>query len=57
MQGSLILVEDELHVFKRKMEEAKVELSPEHKDKEWMDGFNSGLDWAIRILNKDKSAF
>lgn len=48
---------DELHVFKRKIEEAKVDLSPEHKDKVWMDGFNSGLDWAIRILNKDKSAY
>jgi hypothetical protein len=23
---------------------------------EWTDGLNSGLEWAVRILNKDKSA-
>ena len=51
------MIEDELHVFKRKIEEAKIELAPEHKDKDWMDGFNAGLDWSIRILNKDKSAY
>jgi len=22
----------------------------------WMDGFNHGLDWAVRILEGDKSA-
>ena len=49
--------EEELHVFKRKIEDAKTFLSPENKDKDWMDGFNAGLDWALRILNKDKSAY
>ena len=24
---------------------------------EWTDGVNQGLDWAIRILKKDKSAY
>lgn len=23
---------------------------------EWTDGLNAGLEWAVRILNKDKSA-
>lgn len=39
-----------------KIELAKTE-SPSSKDAEWFDGFNAGLDWAIRILNKDKSAY
>ena len=56
-QRNLILDEEELHVFKRKIEDAKTFLSHQHKDKDWMDGFNAGLDWALRILNKDKSAF
>jgi hypothetical protein len=51
------LNEDELHLFKRKIEDAKTFLSDEHNDKQWMDGFNAGLDWALRILNKDKSAY
>ena len=49
--------EEELLVFKRKIEEAKTYLHPDHNDKQWMDGFNTGLDWALRILNKDKSAY
>ena len=36
----------------KKIDEAKVPV----KD-EWTDGLNTGLDWAIRILNKDKSAY
>lgn len=39
-----------------KIEAAKT-VPPGDKDKEWFDGFNAGLDWAIRILNKDKSAY
>jgi hypothetical protein len=27
------------------------------EEDEWSKGFNSGLEWAIRILNKDKSAY
>ena len=42
------------HVAKviKKIDEAK----PPIKD-EWSEGFNTGLDWAIRILEKDKSAY
>ena len=43
--------------FIEKIEDAKTHLPEGHKDKEWMDGFNTGLDWAIRILKKDKSAY
>ena len=42
----------EIELFKRKIEDAKI---PETD--EWSKGLNAGLDWALRILNKDKSAF
>jgi hypothetical protein len=45
-----------LDKIKQKIEEAKTYLADDHKDKEWMDGFNAGLDWALRIINGDKSA-
>jgi hypothetical protein len=45
-----------LDKIKQKIEEAKTNLPADHKDKEWMDGFNAGLDWALRIINGDKSA-
>lgn len=48
---------DELEIIKQKINESKTYLSDNHPDKIWMDGFNSGLDWAIRIINKDKSAY
>lgn len=35
-----------------KIEAAKVPVSDE-----WTDGLNVGMDWAIRILRKDKSAY
>ena len=43
-----------VHVTKciKKIEDAK----PPIKD-EWTEGFSTGLDWAIRILEKDKSAY
>lgn len=47
----------ELEKFIEKIEDAKTHLPKGHKDYEWMDGFNTGLDWAIRILKKDKSAY
>ena len=47
----------DIDIFIKKIEDAKTHLPTEHKDSEWMDGFNTGLDWAIRILNKDKSAY
>jgi hypothetical protein len=43
--------------FIKRIEDAKTHLPEGHKDKDWMDGFNQGLEWAIRILNKDKSAY
>ena len=48
---------EEIEKFITKIESAKTQLPDGHKDKEWMDGFNQGLDWAIRILRKDKSAY
>lgn len=47
----------EMEKFIQKIEDAKTHLPEGHKDKEWMEGFNAGLDWAIRILTKDKSAY
>lgn len=44
-------VKQEIEKLIRKIEEAKVPI----KD-EWSDGLNSGLEWAVRILRKDKSA-
>ena len=41
----------ELEKFIQKIEESKIPV----KD-EWSDGLNAGLEWAIRILKKDKSA-
>ena len=49
---NLILDEEELHVFKSKIEDAKI---PETD--EWSKGLNAGLSWALRILDKDKSAY
>lgn len=43
---------DELDRMKQKIEDAKI---PETD--EWSKGLNAGLDWALRILNKDKSAY
>lgn len=47
----------DIEVFINKIKDAKTHLPDGHKDKEWLEGFNAGLDWAIRILNKDKSAY
>jgi len=47
---------NDIEKAKQKMEDAKTSMPLGHKDYEWMDGFNHGLDWAIRILDKDKSA-
>ena len=48
---------EEIEKFREKIESAKTQLPEGHKDSEWMDGFNHGLDWALRILDKDKSAY
>ena len=39
-----------------KIESYKTPLKPKMNDYEWVDGFNHGLDWVIRILRGDKSA-
>lgn len=48
----LLEVNAELKDFITKIEEAKIKPTDE-----WGDGLNQGLDWAIRILRKDKSAY
>jgi len=45
-----------LNKVKDKIEAAKTSVPLESKDFDWMEGFNAGLDWALRILNGDKSA-
>jgi hypothetical protein len=45
-------VNEELLVFVNKIEETKPPITDE-----WTEGVNVGMDWAIRILRKDKSAF
>jgi len=47
----LFEVNAEIQYFINKIEEAKIKPTDE-----WGDGLNQGLDWAIRILRKDKSA-
>ena len=49
----LVMLEIKMEIDKviQKIEEAKIPI----KD-EWSDGLNMGMDWAIRILKKDKSA-
>jgi hypothetical protein len=48
---------EDIEEFIKRIESAKTLLPETHKDYEWIDGFNHGLDWAIRILRKDKSAY
>ncbi len=50
---ALVMLETakEVRKFIEKIESSKIE----EKD-EWSIGLNQGLDWAVRILNKDKSA-
>ena len=45
-------VNEELLVFIGKIEEAKPPIADE-----WTEGVNIGMNWAIRILRKDKSAY
>lgn len=46
----------DLEKAKDKIEAAKTSVPVESKDFDWMEGFNAGLDWALRILTGDKSA-
>ena len=47
----LLEVNAEIKEFVTNIQEAKI-----NPTDEWGDGLNQGLDWAIRILKKDKSA-
>ena len=47
----LLEVKREIAALVEKIQAAKVPVTDE-----WTDGLNAGLDWAVRILNKDKSA-
>jgi hypothetical protein len=42
----------QLDIFIKKIEESKIPITDE-----WTDGVNTGLEWANRILKKDKSAY
>lgn len=44
-------VKREVATLIKKIQDAKVPVTDE-----WTDGLNSGLAWAVRILNRDKSA-
>jgi hypothetical protein len=45
-------VAEEITVFIAKIDEARPPITDE-----WTEGVNVGMNWAIRILKKDKSAF
>jgi hypothetical protein len=47
----VLKIKEEIDRIIMKIEAAKVPVTDE-----WTDGLNAGLEWAKRILNKDKSA-
>jgi hypothetical protein len=47
----LLGLKSEVTALVEKIEAAKVPVTDE-----WTEGVNAGLEWAVRILNKDKSA-
>ena len=52
MRAFIVLgVKREVANLIKKIQDAKVPVTDE-----WTDGLNSGLAWAVRILNRDKSA-
>lgn len=44
---------NDIENYIQKINDAKIN----EEEDEWTKGFNSGLEWAIRILKKDKSAY
>jgi hypothetical protein len=48
----MVKVAEEVAAFIMKIEEAKPPVTDE-----WTEGVNVGMNWAIRILKKDKSAY
>jgi hypothetical protein len=52
MRGYVLLeLKQETTKLIEKIQAAKVPITDE-----WTEGVNAGLEWAVRILNKDKSA-
>tara|TARA_R110000868_G_scaffold276365_4_gene536012 strand:+ start:565 stop:762 length:198 start_codon:yes stop_codon:yes gene_type:complete len=52
MRGYILLeLKQETVKLIEKIQAAKVPITDE-----WTEGVNAGLEWAVRILNKDKSA-
>lgn len=47
----LLSLKSEVAALAEKIKAAKVPVTDE-----WTEGVNAGLEWAVRILNKDKSA-
>jgi hypothetical protein len=47
----LLSLKSEVAALVEKIQAAKVPITDE-----WTEGVNAGLEWAVRILNKDKSA-
>ena len=47
----LLSLKSEVATLIEKIQSAKVPITDE-----WTEGVNAGLEWAVRILNKDKSA-
>jgi hypothetical protein len=47
----LLSLKSEVAALVEKIQSAKVPVTDE-----WTEGVNAGLEWAVRILNKDKSA-
>jgi hypothetical protein len=50
----LIMFETKAEIDKciKKIEDARIPVTDD-----WTDGVNNGLEWAVRILKKDKSAY
>jgi hypothetical protein len=44
---------EQIEQFIKRIEDSKIESETD----EWTKGFNGGLEWAIRILKKDKAAY
>ena len=50
----LVMFESKIEIDKciKKIEDARVPVTDD-----WTDGVNNGLEWAVRILKKNKSAY
>lgn len=48
---------NDIENYIQKINDAKITGKEATPMDEWESGFNSGLEWAIRILKKDKTAY